>query len=71
MNRSFKRCLITGIGGSGGSYLAEHILKRSPKTKIFGFFRSVGYSTYLKKNYKSKISISKINLKDYKNLKKN
>ncbi len=70
MNRSFKRCLITGIGGSGGSYLAEHILKRSPKTKIFGFYRSTGFSTYLKKNYKSKISITKIDLKNYKNLKK-
>ena len=70
MSRSFKRCLITGVGGSGGSYLAEHILNRSPKTKIFGFFRRVGYSTYLKKNYKSKISISKIDLKNYKNLKK-
>lgn len=70
MNRSFKRCLITGIGGSGGSYLAEYILKRSPKTKIFGFYRSTGYSTYLKKNYKSKISITKIDLKNFKNLKK-
>ncbi len=70
MNRSFKRCLITGIGGSGGSYLAEYILKRSPKTKIFGFYRSTGYSTYLKKNYKSKISIKKIDLKNFKNLKK-
>ena len=70
MSRSFKRCLITGVGGSGGSYLAEYILNRSPKTKIFGFFRRVGYSTYLKKNYKSKISISKIDLKNYKNLKK-
>ena len=35
MNRVFKRCLITGIAGSGGSYLAEYILKISPRTKIF------------------------------------
>ena len=70
MNRSFKRCLITGIGGSGGSYLAEHILKKSPKTKIFGFYRSTGYSSYLKKKYKSKITNTKIDLKDFKNLKK-
>ena len=52
MNRIFKRCLITGIGGSGGSYLAEHILKKSSSTKIFGFYRSRGYSTYLKKKKK-------------------
>ena len=49
MNRTFKRCLITGIGGSGGSYLAEYIIKNSPSTKIFGFRRSEGYSKYLKK----------------------
>ena len=42
MNRVFKRCLITGIAGSGGSYLAEYILKKSPSTKIFGFRRSPG-----------------------------
>ena len=69
MNRSFKRCLITGIGGSGGSYLAEHIIKRSPKTKIFGIYRSIGYSTFLKKKYKSKICITKIDLKNFNNLK--
>ena len=70
MNRVFKRALITGIGGSGGSYLTEHILKRSPRTKIFGFRRSVGYSTYLKKKYKSKVSITKIDLNNFNNLKK-
>ena len=70
MNRVFKRCLITGIAGSGGSYLAEHILKRSPTTKIFGFRRSIGYSTYLKKKYNSKISITKIDLNNFNNLKK-
>ena len=26
INRKFKKCLITGITGSGGSYLAEYIL---------------------------------------------
>jgi len=70
MNRVFKRALITGIGGSGGSYLTDHILKRSPTTKIFGFRRSVGYSTYLKKKYKSKVSITKIDLNNFNNLKK-
>ena len=70
MSRVFKRCLITGIGGSGGSYLAEHILKRSHATKIFGFRRSIGNSAYLKKKYKSKISITKIDLNNFKNLKK-
>ena len=70
MNRVFKRCLITGVAGSGGSYLAEYILKRSPSTKIFGFRRSKGYSAYLKKKYKSKVSITKIDLNNFNNLKK-
>ena len=59
MSRVFKRCLITGIGGSGGSYLAEHILKRSPATKIFGFRRSIGYSAYLKKNISQRFQLLK------------
>ena len=31
INRNFKKCLITGIAGSGGSYLAEFILKKEKK----------------------------------------
>jgi len=69
MSRIFKRCLITGIGGSGGSYLAEHILKKSPSTKIFGFYRSIGFSTYLKKKYKSKVLLKKVDLKNFNELK--
>lgn len=70
MGRVFKRCLITGIAGSGGSYLAEYILKESPSTKIFGFRRSSGYSNYLKKKYKSKVLISKIDLKNFNDFKR-
>ena len=40
MSRNFKKILITGISGSGGSYLAEHILKKKKNLKIFGFFRN-------------------------------
>mgnify|MGYP001202884798 FL=1 len=69
MNRNFKRCLITGIAGSGGSYLAEYILKKSPSTKLFGFRRSSGYANYLKKKYKSKVLISKIDLNNFNHLK--
>jgi GDP-D-mannose dehydratase len=49
MNRSFKNCLITGVTGSGGSYLAEHILKKDKKIKIFGLYRSNGYKNLLEK----------------------
>ena len=34
--RKFSRILITGIFGSGGSYLAEHLLK---KNKIENLWR--------------------------------
>ena len=48
INRKFKKCLITGITGSGGSYLAEHILQRDKKIKIFGIYRSKGYKSILR-----------------------
>ena len=70
MNRKFKRCLITGITGSGGSYLCEHILSKEQKIKIYGTYRSPGYLKYLKNKYKKKIKFYKINLRFYKKLKK-
>ena len=42
INRKFKKCLITGIAGSGGSYLAEHILSRDKNIKIFGIIMIIG-----------------------------
>ena len=48
INRKFKKCLITGITGSGGSYLAEHILSKDNKIKIFGIYRSLGKKNLLK-----------------------
>ena len=67
MSRHFKRCLITGITGSGGSYLAEHIISKNLKTKIHGFYRSKGYLELLKKNHKNKINFFKVDLTNYKN----
>ena len=37
--RSFRRVLITGIGGSGGSYLAEHIVESHPEVEVHGLRR--------------------------------
>ena len=34
--RKFKKCFITGITGSGRSYLVEKIYNISPKTQIIG-----------------------------------
>lgn len=38
-DKDIKRILITGISGSGGSYLAEYILKLNIKSKIYGVSR--------------------------------
>ena len=38
--RRFKKCIVTGATGSGGSYLVEHILekKKSIKLNLMLFF---------------------------------
>ena len=66
--RRFKKCIVTGATGSGGSYLIEHILKKQKSIKIFGFYRSKGYFNDLKK-YKN-CKLIKIDLLDYENSKK-
>lgn len=69
IDRKFNKCLITGITGSGGSYLAEKINKISPKTKIYGTFRSVGFKKILQSNIKN-LKLEKVDLKNFKKLKK-
>ena len=62
INRRFKKCLITGITGSGGSYLAEHILSKDSKIKIFGIYRSIGNKNLLKNK---RIKLFKCDLCDF------
>jgi len=69
MSRKFKKCFITGITGSGGSYLAEYINQKDNKIKIYGTYRSIGYKRELKKKIKN-IKLYKINLLNYKHLRK-
>ena len=69
-SRNFKRCLITGITGSGGSFLTEHVLKQNKKIKIFGLYRSSGYKKLLEKNYKKNIYFYKTDLNNFNSLKK-
>ena len=69
MNRKFKKCLITGITGSGGSYLAEHIIKKNKNIKVFGLYRSLGNLNILKKNCNKKIFYFKVDLCNYQKLK--
>ncbi len=66
--RNFKKCYITGITGSGGSYLAEHINKNNKKIQILGTYRSQGYLELLKKKIKN-INLLKLDLNDFKKTK--
>ena len=67
--RKFKKVLITGITGSGGSYLAEHINKKNLKIKIFGTYRSKGYKDLIKNNI-AKLKLFKLDLNNFNKTKK-
>ena len=46
MTREFKKVLITGISGSGGSFLAEHIVNHHPEVRVHGISRWHSTSTH-------------------------
>ena len=62
-NRNFKNCLITGITGSGGSYLAEHIRYKNKKIKILGTTRKK--ISEVDKGLKKISNISRLNLLNF------
>ncbi len=77
IKRKFKKCFITGITGSGGSYLCETILEKDSKIRIYGTYRSEKklkqLINFLKENPSKKISpkrvsFFKLNLKNKKKL---
>ena len=70
MNRTFNHCLITGITGSGGSYLAEHIIKKKKTLKFQDFTDLKGTNIFLKSKYGKKISLIKLDLTNYSQIKK-
>lgn len=70
INRNFKKCLITGIAGSGGSYLAEHILSKDKKIRIYGLYRSNKFKKILEKKFKNRISFHKVDLNNFLKTKK-
>ena len=70
INRNFKRCLITGIAGAGGSYLAEYLLQKKAVPKIFGFYRSLGNKKILEAKFKNKIKFFKVDLNNFKSTRK-
>ena len=56
--RIFKRALITGISGSGGSYLAEHIVNNHKEVEVHGIAR--WHSTTTSNNLENISNIVKI-----------
>ena len=52
INRNFKKCLITGVGGSGASYLAEYLLNVEPNLRIIGLARRSKIFTKLSEKIK-------------------
>jgi GDP-mannose 4,6-dehydratase len=67
--RKFKKVFITGITGSGGSYLAEYINKIDKNIKIYGSYRSIGYKKLLEKRVKN-LKLFKLDLRNFKKTKK-
>ena len=64
--RIFKRALITGISGSGGSYLAEHIVNNHKEVEVHGIARwhSTTSSNNLE-NISNNIKIHECDLNDF------
>ncbi|WP_076410853.1 GDP-mannose 4,6-dehydratase [Shewanella sp. UCD-KL12] len=63
--REFKKILITGITGSGGSYLAEYIVNNHPEVEVHGISRwhSAGHHNNVD-SIKNKITIHECDLLD-------
>lgn len=63
--RKIKRVMITGIAGSGGSYLAEYIVRHHPKVEVHGIARwhSTSWHQNLK-NIAHKITVHECDLND-------
>lgn len=67
--RSFKRALITGVTGSGGSYLAEHLVNHQPSVEVHGISR--WHSTTSLDNLetvRSKVNVHEADLMDFPSL---
>jgi GDP-mannose 4,6-dehydratase len=60
-----KSALITGIGGSGGSYLAEYIAENHPKVKLHGFARWHSAAQDNLANLKGRVTVHEVDLNDF------
>jgi len=64
--RVFKKALITGISGSGGSYLADYIIENHPEIEVHGISRwhSAGTDKNIR-HLKDKVRVHECDLNDF------
>lgn len=62
--RSFKKVLITGISGSGGSFLAEYIINNHPEVEVHGISRWHSTTVDNLKEIRPKITMHEADLTD-------
>ena len=67
-SRNFKKCFITGISGSGGSYLAQYLNRKNKNLKILGTTRRNSFK--LKKELQKIAKIQKLDLTNFSKLEK-
>ena len=63
--RSFKRVLITGIAGSGGSYLAEYIIRNHPNVEVHGISRWHSTTQDNLQSIANRVSVHECDLNDF------
>jgi GDP-4-dehydro-6-deoxy-D-mannose reductase len=63
-SRTFHRVLITGIAGSGGSYLAEYICQNHPEVEVHGISRWHSASRDNLANVRDQIQLHEADLND-------
>lgn len=64
MTTTLRRVLITGVGGSGGSYLAEHILRDHPEAEVHGIARWHSAARY-RDLFEGRVTIHECDLLDF------
>ena len=62
---TIKSALITGIGGSGGSYLAEYIVEHHPEVRVHGFARWHSTTQDNLEALRGKVTVHEVDLNDF------
>jgi GDP-4-dehydro-6-deoxy-D-mannose reductase len=60
-----RSALITGIGGSGGSYLAEYIAENHPQVALHGFARWHSTTAENLASLKGRVTVHEVDLNDF------